>query len=532
MTFRLMGLPEETRLAIEQASGNDTEQAKLIYEAAVKNAVETVNQSLNEVQAIIGPHGSISRLQSGGVRITPGTGIGVFVDGVYKTQIQPNGSFVIGSDITNPITTTEIFFVEETVYNGETFGAGDFLIGDNSDSNLKFDASEGQLQFRLGSTVNVYMDTDGKLKAGTGNVILSYDGVSIVAPENAPSDQRSYKFVDADGGNVLSGMNSYFTGSNRYLWLFANGGSGASDEVRLRIYAKSGNETNIPTIQLFAKQNGQAYINMNETGNDVDFSVYGGNPGTTPVIKVDANQENVGIGTNTPNSSYKLDVNGKVNIPTGFTYDINGSPHTHAGAAAETNANDLFSVTSPGGTSAFIGTIATLPGGAVLTYNVSSGTEGAMVPTSTSQLAKMRLYNTTRGTHALISNCNVGTNTLTLTANVPVGWTVGDTITIASQTVSGGSLDWVDLEITSGPTGKSALFIVQQVNSATVGHQMRLHPFTASFSTSKYATPCNVLVSSQTTSVFGIIPIASNIFSLAWNGTPTAVVVREAGYLS
>lgn len=229
-------------------------------------------------------------------------------------------------------------------------------------------------------------------------------------------------------------------------------------------------------------------------------------------------------------SLFKVSVSG-VNIPTGSTYKINGTAHNHVEdkTVAETNANDIFRVDNPGGTSAFVGTIAT-KSTTTLTYNVTSGTEGAMVPQATTLLAKMRLYNTTRGTSALISNCDIATNTITLTANVPAGWTVGDTITIASQTVSGGSLDWVDLEITSGPTGKTALFIKVAIQGATVGHSLRLHPFTASFSTAKYIS-AEVLVSNQTTRVFDLLSLSSNVFSMAWTGTPAVITLRESGYI-
>jgi hypothetical protein len=152
-----------------------------------------------------------------------------------------------------------------------------------------------------------------------------------------------------------------------------------------------------------------------------------------------------------------------------------------------------------------------------------------MTPTSTSQLAKMRLYNTTRGNNVLISNHVAGT--ITSTANFPANWANGDVLTIASQTVSGGGFAWVDLEITSGPTGKSYMFVNIQENSATVGDGMRLHPFTASFSSSKLIA-ANALVASQTTNGFGLLTVTSNVFSLAWTGTPAAVVIREAGYLS
>lgn len=197
------------------------------------------------------------------------------------------------------------------------------------------------------------------------------------------------------------------------------------------------------------------------------------------------------------------------------------------------NAEDIFRCDTPGGTSAFVGTIATLPGGATLTYNVSSGSEGAMVPTSTGQLGKMRLYNTTRGTSALISNCNTGTNTITLTANVPVGWATTDVITIASQTVSGVGVAWVDIEITEATLlNKSALLIFVSTQNATVNNFLRTHP------TETFATPKLIGTNTQEANVpinnNYYMPMNSNMFSLGWSAVtnaPTNVIVRILGYL-
>lgn len=83
----------------------------------------------------------------------------------------------------------------------------------------------------------------------------------------------------------------------------------------------------------------------------------------------------------------------------------------------------------------FVSTIATLPGGAVLTYGaIGAGDEITIVPAYVDNLAKLRLFNSTRSTYGLIDNAVAGTNTVTLTANVPGGWQVGDTITAQSQT--------------------------------------------------------------------------------------------------
>jgi hypothetical protein len=155
----------------------------LIVEASVRQAESIIDKALQtatkEVQGVIGPHGAITRVQAGGINVSRGSGIQVYADGVSKTTIDTRGNVIIGNDITDPRTTTEIFFVEDAAYNGEQFSAGDFLIGNNSASNVKFDASEGQLQFRDGRTVQAYMDTDGSIKAGGGDVTIDAIGVTF-----------------------------------------------------------------------------------------------------------------------------------------------------------------------------------------------------------------------------------------------------------------------------------------------------------------------------------------------------------------
>ncbi len=176
MTLRLLGLPDELRLEIEQNSpGITTEAATLIIEASVQQAQaaaeETTAEALKEIQSIIGPHGTISRLQSGGIRIGQ-AGIGVYLDGVLKTSIDDEGNLFVGSNIDGPATTTFSAFVVDQTYNNEAMGGGDLLIGNNSSgvSNIKFDTSAGQLQFRLGQTVTAYMDTDGTMKFLAGTI--------------------------------------------------------------------------------------------------------------------------------------------------------------------------------------------------------------------------------------------------------------------------------------------------------------------------------------------------------------------------
>lgn len=246
-------------------------------------------------------------------------------------------------------------------------------------------------------------------------------------------------------------------------------------------------------------------------------------------------------------------VDGKTNQFNAGGYDINHIFYDDAGAqalnvdagahtvsvygtavhppAVETNTSLIYGVSaSPGGASTFAGTIAS-KAGATVTYNVTSGTEGAMKPSATTHLAKMRLYNTTRGDYALISDVNTATNVITLTATVPAAWAATDVITIASQTVSGDGLGWCDLELTSGPTGKTALFVQLIIISATVGDAARITPFDGSYSSSKSIATFAQAVSINST-MFGLYPLNSDTLTISWTGTPTNVLIRESGYLA
>jgi hypothetical protein len=212
----------------------------------------------------------------------------------------------------------------------------------------------------------------------------------------------------------------------------------------------------------------------------------------------------------------------------GTQYLVNGQPHI----AAETNANNIFAVTSPGGPSLFVATINGAPSGTSVVYNApSSGTEAVLVPTATTQLAKMRLYNTTRGNSALIANCNTGTNTITLTATVPANWASGDTITVASQTVSGGGFNWVDLEITSGPTSKSGLFVTLLLTSGAASDAAYCHPL-ATYGGGKRTPRAITQVGGVQVAAFGLVPVVGNVFSLAWTAASTQVTVAEAGTIA
>jgi hypothetical protein len=197
-----------------------------------------------------------------------------------------------------------------------------------------------------------------------------------------------------------------------------------------------------------------------------------------------------------------------------------------------TSANDIFRCDNPGGASLWTGTISGAPAGAAVTVSAPvTGLEAVLVPTSTSQLAKMRLYNTTRSNYALISDYNTGTNVVTLTATAPANWANGDSLTTVSQTVSGGGgVNWIDLEVTDSTLlSRNAYHVTLAFNSATVAaNNVWIHPF-ETFGAGKIVA-LNNLVASISQQYATPISINSNVISMQWSGTPIFIRLRILGY--
>lgn len=117
----------------------------------------------------------------------------------------------------------------------------------------------------------------------------------------------------------------------------------------------------------------------------------------------------------------------------------------------------------------FTATINGTPSGATLVYNApSAGAENELVQydgagsQTANNLAGIVLRNTTRGEELIISDTNLGTNTITFTQNVPATWTSGDTIT--TDAGQGSSFRAAEIKGTSViPIGATHLYLFVQV---------------------------------------------------------------------
>ncbi len=143
---------------------------------------------------------------------------------VVRGKWDTDGDVLIGSDISSPGTTYLSIFANAQSYNGESMGAGDMLIGDNSSSkaNILWDKSEGQLLFRGGTTTAAVLDTDGSLTAGSGEVVLDASGITINNKAGlATDDSNAYKFANGSG-TITSGVygTDYTAGATTINQLF------------------------------------------------------------------------------------------------------------------------------------------------------------------------------------------------------------------------------------------------------------------------------------------------------------------------
>jgi len=148
-----------------------------------------------------------------------------------------------------------------------------------------------------------------------------------------------------------------------------------------------------------------------------------------------------------------------------------------------TSANDVWYVTAHAATD-FVSTINGAPNATTVVYGaVTAGDENVINPVAGTQLGKMVLWNTTRGTGRLIVSTNTATNTIT-TVNTVDAWANGDAITIQSQTcLSGGSPYFIDIDMsqtTELPETARALVMSAGVyDSGGAGQYFTTHPWVA-----------------------------------------------------
>jgi hypothetical protein len=199
---------------------------------------------------------------------------------------------------------------------------------------------------------------------------------------------------------------------------------------------------------------------------------------------------------------------GTAYVPLSSDYDI-----ANTGASAQTD---------------WRGTINGAPSGTSVVYTTTNGNENVLDPYAGTELAKMRLYNETRATYALIDDVNTTTNTIAVTdAGDISGWQNGDIITIRSQTcVVGAAPYFADFEVVSKiPALTRALELDRRyLDTGSANEWMILHPWTT-FSARKQKDIYNRIATGNWLTSTTTIELIQNRFCMRWeaSGANTAV---------
>jgi hypothetical protein len=293
-------LTQEERLELEQAGLSPDTIQHMMQDTVT---VDTLQRAIREVQEVIGPHGSTSRLQAGGVRITR-EGMSVFEDGVQKTSIDFIGNLFVGSDITSPANTTLAVFVSDQTYNAEEMGAGDLLIGNNSDgfANIKYNAGDGRLQFRIGQTINIYLDAD------SGNLVIANNADALNFEDSSGFGGNAFIVMDSSDnlgienfiGNValvtLDGEIQLFTrltnGTDRAVVWKEDAGNANVTQLNASLGAAGGKMSIDNSVIIWAAKDGTETV-FNEDSFDIDFRVE--SAANANAVKLDAGAETLSL---------------------------------------------------------------------------------------------------------------------------------------------------------------------------------------------------------------------------------------------
>lgn len=217
-----------------------------------------------------------------------------------------------------------------------------------------------------------------------------------------------------------------------------------------------------------------------------------------------------------------------------------GSPFTPSGGGGltlYTNANNLYRKANPIVTTRFDALINGAPTNAVnsvVTFDtVTAGGVSSLTPSAAGQLAKMKLFNLTRGNYALIESA--AGLTVTMDRNVTTlsnPWADNDVITNFSPVIgAGGGFSFCELEVVDPVLmGKSGLVLDITCRSGVTSEILALHPCTLWAQAKEQDTTAQVVGLSQTRTV--IIPLINNTIGLAWQGVNyTAMIIKIEGYL-
>ncbi len=184
------------------------------------------------------------------------TGIEMKDSSVVRGQWQTDGDMFLGSDISAPATTYITIFAATQTYNSESMAAGDMLIGDNSanKANILWDKSAGRLLFRGGQDTKAYIDTDGAITAGAGDVILDDTGLALAAGTDTPNQLKI-----TDESDVIFKLYSQVDSQTSQLQIVSQGKDSSNHEASLNFTAITDDGAAHASV-------GQVYLTLDTAG--------------------------------------------------------------------------------------------------------------------------------------------------------------------------------------------------------------------------------------------------------------------------
>lgn len=187
-------------------------------------------------------------------------GLRMYGNDVQTVDIDTSGNLKLGSDVT--VTSTTALTVDAA--------EGDLLVGSTGfgQANMFWDRSEGKLQFRGDTTMQVEVDTDGSLTAGGGDVVIDSNGIGIAVGSG------STNMIEwLESGSTMGGIYTVGGGSGQ-LTAKAYGGDGV---IRLSLDSGTALEvtesSNYMDISKDIRINGGLYVG-DETGNPDDNDIW------------------------------------------------------------------------------------------------------------------------------------------------------------------------------------------------------------------------------------------------------------------
>jgi hypothetical protein len=203
---------------------------------------------------------------------------------------------------------------------------------------------------------------------------------------------------------------------------------------------------------------------------------------------------------------------------------------------AASDSNNVIDLLSHSDT-AFESTVSGTPTSTSVTYGtVTTGAEDTIDISSSSELGKVRLYNSTRGTYRLIESVDTATNTITTVASTD-SWASGDAITAESQTVTlTGSAVFFEIDLSQQTVipvlARSVSLHLSKRDTGGADERLQIHPVET------YAGGKVQQIAVQVAGVFTItpgVPVALNNRTFAFSSTASGTgtgrsILKVTGY--